>query len=154
MLLVSDGTSIGPVKKRSLGLDGPTVSTLGLGCMGFSQAYGPANDDQSIATLRRAIDLGVGLLDTAMSYGAGHNEQLVGRAVAGRREQVVLATKFGIVRGDDGSVRVDGRARQGGQGGFLGAADDLDRLETIAPPSAWAGDRQSFAAHRTTRTTD
>lgn len=74
--------------------------------MGLSQAYGPADDDASVAAIRAAIDAGVTLLDTAMSYGGGHNERLVGRAVAGRRDEVVLATKFGIVRGDDG-VRLD-----------------------------------------------
>ncbi|UQU64331.1 aldo/keto reductase [Couchioplanes caeruleus] len=85
-----------------------TVSALGLGCMGFSQGYGPADDERSITAIRRAVDLGVTLLDTAMSYGQGHNETLLGRAVRGRRDRVVLATKFGIVRGPDG-VRVDGR---------------------------------------------
>ncbi|GAA4602189.1 aryl-alcohol dehydrogenase-like predicted oxidoreductase [Actinoplanes octamycinicus] len=79
---------------------------IGLGCMGFSQAYGPADDDQSILTIRAALDHGVRLLDTAMSYGGGHNEELVGRAVAGRRDDAVLATKFGIVRGPEG-VRLD-----------------------------------------------
>ncbi|AEV83426.1 aldo/keto reductase [Actinoplanes sp. SE50] len=83
-----------------------TCSAIGLGCMGFSQAYGPADDDSSILTIRAALEHGVTLLDTAMSYGAGHNERLVGRAVAGRRDRVLLATKFGIVRGDDG-VRLD-----------------------------------------------
>ncbi len=79
--------------------------------MGLSQAYGPAADDESIATINRALDVGVSLLDTAMSYGSGHNEELVGRAITGRRDQVVLATKFGIVRGPDG-VRLDGRPEQ------------------------------------------
>jgi aryl-alcohol dehydrogenase-like predicted oxidoreductase len=79
---------------------------IGLGCMGFSQAYGPADDEQSLLTIRTALDHGVSLLDTAMSYGAGHNERLVGRAIAGRRDEVDLATKFGIVRGPDG-VRLD-----------------------------------------------
>jgi aryl-alcohol dehydrogenase-like predicted oxidoreductase len=97
------------VKIRKLGPAGLAVSSLGLGCMGFSQAYGPADDDESVATVRHAIDVGVTLLDTAMSYGRGHNERLIGRAIADRREQVVLATKFGIVRGEDGTVRVDGR---------------------------------------------
>jgi aryl-alcohol dehydrogenase-like predicted oxidoreductase len=96
------------MKQRTLGSDGLSVSALGLGCMGLSQGYGPAHDDESIATIRRALDAGVNLLDTAMSYGGGHNEQLVGRAIAGRREQPVLATKFGIVRGRDG-VHLDGR---------------------------------------------
>lgn len=96
------------MEQRHLGSDGLSVSAVGLGCMGLSQAYGPADDDESIATIRRALDVGVSLLDTAMSYGAGHNEQLIGRAIAGRREQVVLATKFGIVRDQDG-MWLDGR---------------------------------------------
>ena len=77
--------------------------------MGFSQAYGAADEQESVATIRRAIDLGAGLLDTAMSYGAGHNEELVGRAINGRRDRVTLATKFGIIRGRDHSVTIDGR---------------------------------------------
>nr|WP_246606046.1 aldo/keto reductase [Actinoplanes toevensis] len=85
-----------------------TTSAIGLGCMGFSQAYGPADDDESIAVIGDALDHGITLIDTAMSYGQGHNERLVGRAIAGRREEVVLATKFGIVRGADG-IRLDGR---------------------------------------------
>ena len=97
------------MKIRKLGSHGLAVSSLGLGCMGFSQAYGPADDDESVAMVRHAIDVGVTLLDTAMSYGRGHNERLLGQAIADRREQVVLATKFGIVRGEDGAVRVDGR---------------------------------------------
>ncbi len=76
--------------------------------MGMSQAYGPTDDTESIATVQRAIDLGVTFLDTAMSYGAGHNERLLGQAIAGRRDQVTLATKLGIVRDADG-VRVDAR---------------------------------------------
>jgi len=86
------------MKTRTLGREGLTVSAIGLGCMGLSQAYGPADDEQSIATVHRAIEVGVTLLDTAMSYGAGHNEQLIGRAITGRRDQVVLASKVGIVR--------------------------------------------------------
>ncbi|WP_433384520.1 aldo/keto reductase [Actinoplanes sp. CA-142083] len=74
--------------------------------MGLSQAYGPADDDASVAAIRAALDAGVTLLDTAMSYGSGHNERLVGRAIDGRRDEVVLATKFGIVRGESG-VRLD-----------------------------------------------
>ncbi|GAA0548936.1 aldo/keto reductase [Paractinoplanes ferrugineus] len=85
-----------------------TTSAIGLGCMGFSQAYGPADDDTSIGVIRDALDHGITMIDTAMSYRQGHNERLVGRAIAGRRDDVVLATKFGIVRDDDG-VRIDGR---------------------------------------------
>src|SRR3954471_291537 len=96
------------MQQRFLGRDGLQTSALGLGCMGLSQAYGAADDDESIGTIHRALDLGVSLLDTAMSYGAGHNESLVGRAIRGRREEVVLATKVGIVR-DESGVRLDGR---------------------------------------------
>jgi aryl-alcohol dehydrogenase-like predicted oxidoreductase len=84
--------------KRFLGRQGLAVSAVGLGCMGMSQDYGPADDDESIATIRRAIAVGMTLVDTSMSYGAGHNEELVGRAIAGHRDEVALATKFGIVR--------------------------------------------------------
>ena len=82
--------------QRNLG--GLTVSELGLGCMGMSFAYGPGDDDESIRTIHRALELGVTFLDTADMYGAGRNEELVGRAIADRRDQVVLATKFGNVR--------------------------------------------------------
>ncbi|MGC5011587.1 aldo/keto reductase [Streptosporangium sp. DT93] len=93
---------------RVLGRDGLTVPAVGLGCMGMSQGYGATDDTESIATLHRALDLGVTFWDTAMSYGRGHNERLLGRALAGRRDAVIVATKFGIVRDDDGA-RVDGR---------------------------------------------
>ncbi|MET7466450.1 aldo/keto reductase [Nonomuraea sp. NPDC005501] len=90
------------------------VSAQGLGCMGMSHGYGAADDPQSIATLRHALDLGVTFLDTSDFYGVGHNEQLIGRAIAGRRDEVVLATKFGFanrlgeptrIRGDAAYVR-------------------------------------------------
>jgi aryl-alcohol dehydrogenase-like predicted oxidoreductase len=84
---------------RVLGQDGPSVFPLGLGCMGMSYAYGPADRTESLATLRHALDAGVTFLDTADVYGDGENEKLVGEAITGRREDVVLATKFGIVRG-------------------------------------------------------
>ncbi|WP_030613096.1 aldo/keto reductase [Streptomyces sclerotialus] len=87
---------------RALGSHGLTASAIGLGCMGMSQDYGPADDSESVRTIQQAVDLGVTLIDTSMSYGAGHNEELVGRAVAGRRDQVVLATKFGIWREKQG----------------------------------------------------
>ncbi|HEY6425274.1 MAG TPA: aldo/keto reductase [Pseudonocardiaceae bacterium] len=96
------------MRLRVLGPEGLPVSAIGMGCMGFSQAYGPADDDESVATLQAALELGVTLWDTAMSYGSGHNERLIGRAISGRRDQVVLASKFGIVRGEEG-LRVDGR---------------------------------------------
>jgi aryl-alcohol dehydrogenase-like predicted oxidoreductase len=81
------------------------VTAQGLGCMGMSEFYGEADEAESIATIHRALELGVTLLDTADQYGRGANEELVGRAIADRREQVVLATKFGIVRGDDPNER-------------------------------------------------
>jgi aryl-alcohol dehydrogenase-like predicted oxidoreductase len=85
-----------------------STSALGLGCMGMSEFYGPGDDAESIATIHRALDLGVTLLDTADMYGPFTNEQLVGRAIAGRRDEVVLATKFGIQR--DGATRgINGR---------------------------------------------
>ncbi len=90
---------------RRLGDQGLTVSAEGLGCMGMSEFYGPGDDDESIATIRRALELGVTFLDTSDMYGPYRNEELVGRAVAGRREEVVLATKFGIVRGTDPADR-------------------------------------------------
>jgi aryl-alcohol dehydrogenase-like predicted oxidoreductase len=88
-------------------LGGLTVSAQGLGCMGMSEFYGHTDWDESVATIHRALDLGVTFLDTADIYGAGHNEVLVGRAIAGRRDEVQLATKFGIDRsaGDGGRVR-------------------------------------------------
>ena len=95
------------MQQRTLGRDRPlTVSALGLGCMGMSEFYGPGNDEESIATIRRALDLGVTFLDTSDMYGNGHNEELVGRAVAGRRDEVQLATKFAIVR-EEGQRRID-----------------------------------------------
>ena len=93
------------MKHRQLGRSGLTVSAQGLGCMGMSEFYGSADERESIATIHRALDLGVTFLDTADMYGRGHNETLVGKAIRGRREQVVLATKFGIVRTDDPNVR-------------------------------------------------
>jgi aryl-alcohol dehydrogenase-like predicted oxidoreductase len=96
---------------RTLGTDGPAVGALGLGCMGMSEFYGPADPDESVRTLHRAIDRGATLIDTADIYGHGDNEVLVGRAIAGRRDSVVLATKFGIQRRrDDPTFRgVSGR---------------------------------------------
>jgi aryl-alcohol dehydrogenase-like predicted oxidoreductase len=83
------------MQQRKLGKNGPAVSALGLGCMGMSIAYGEPNDEESIATIHRAIDLGVNLIVTSDAYGNGVNEELVGKAVKGRRNRVLLATKFG-----------------------------------------------------------
>jgi aryl-alcohol dehydrogenase-like predicted oxidoreductase len=88
-----------------LGTNGPDVSRLGLGCMGMSFGYGPGDDSESIATIQHALDLGITFLDTADIYAAGENEQLVGKAIAGRRDEVVLASKFGIVM-DPATYRV------------------------------------------------
>lgn len=99
----------GVMQQRILGSSGLTVSAIGLGCMGLSQGYGPTDDEQSIRLIHHALDLGVSMFDTAMSYGAGHNEQLIARSLADRhRGGVQLATKVGIVRKGDG-VHLDGR---------------------------------------------
>ena len=100
------------VPTRTLGRAGLTVSQQGLGCMGMSDFYGatPDDDPESVATIHRALDLGITFLDTADMYGRGANEELVAKAIADRRDQVVVATKFGIVRTDDPSYRaVNGR---------------------------------------------
>jgi aryl-alcohol dehydrogenase-like predicted oxidoreductase len=95
------------IPTRALGRQGLIVSALGLGCMGMSQSYGPADERESIATIHRALELGMFFLDTANVYGDGHNEYLIGRAIADRRDQVILATKFGLKR-DDGSLNIGG----------------------------------------------
>jgi aryl-alcohol dehydrogenase-like predicted oxidoreductase len=86
------------MQKRKLGRHGLTVSAQGLGCMGMSEFYGPSDEAESLATLERALELGIDFLDTADAYGPHKNEELIGRALRGRRNRVVLATKFGIVR--------------------------------------------------------
>src|SRR5580704_17588605 len=88
---------------RRLGQSSLAVSALGLGCMGMSEFYGDTNDAESVATIRHAIDCGVTPLDTADMYGSGRNEELVARAIEGRRHEVIVATKFGNVRGEGGS---------------------------------------------------
>ncbi len=109
------------IGKRRLGRDGPKVSAIGLGCMGMSEFYGSGNEQESIATIHHAIDRGVSFLDTADMYGVGRNEELVGRAIADRRDRVFLATKFGNVRGPAGE--------------FLGVKGDPDYVRSACEAS-------------------
>ncbi len=108
------------MQTRALGSQGLRVSAIGLGCMGMSEFYGEGDEAESVATIHRALDLGCTFLDTADMYGPFKNEELVGRAIRGRRDEVTLATKFGIVRGDDpGSRSINGRpeyVRQAAEG--------------------------------------
>jgi aryl-alcohol dehydrogenase-like predicted oxidoreductase len=98
------------MKRRQLGTSGLSVSAIGLGCMGMSQSYGAPDDAESIRTIQRALDLGVTFLDTADAYGRGGNETLVGKAIQGRRHEVQLATKFGLIPGPSGpATDVDAR---------------------------------------------
>ena len=109
------------VGKRRLGRNGPEVSAIGLGCMGMSEFYGSGSEQESIATIHHAIERGVTFLDTADMYGVGKNEELVGRAIADRRDQVFLATKFGNVRGPKGE--------------FLGVKGDADYVRSACEAS-------------------
>jgi aryl-alcohol dehydrogenase-like predicted oxidoreductase len=113
------------MEQRTLGSQGLRVSAIGLGCMGMSQLYGPADEQESVATIHRALDLGVTLVDTADMYGPFTNERLVGRAIAGHRDEVVVATKFGNQHRPDGSwVGINGRPEY-----VLSACDaSLERL--------------------------
>ena len=106
---------------RKLGKEGPEVSAIGLGCMGMSEFYGAGDEAESIATIHHALDRGVTFLDTADMYGVGRNEELVGRAIAERRDQVFLATKFGNVRGPNGE--------------FLGVKGDPDYVRSACEAS-------------------
>jgi aryl-alcohol dehydrogenase-like predicted oxidoreductase len=109
------------IAKRRLGRDGPEVSAIGLGCMGMSEFYVGGSEQESIATIHHALDRGVTFLDTADMYGWGANEELVGRAIAGRRDEVFLATKFGNVRGPNGE--------------FLGVRGDPDYVRSACEAS-------------------
>jgi aryl-alcohol dehydrogenase-like predicted oxidoreductase len=109
------------IQKRRLGKDGPEVSAIGLGCMGMSEFYGSGDEQESIATIRHSLDRGVTFLDTADMYGWGANEELVGKAIAGRRDEVFLATKFGNVRGPNGE--------------FLGVRGDPDYVRSACEAS-------------------
>jgi len=109
------------IARRRLGRDGPEVSAIGLGCMGMSEFYGSGSEQESIATIHHALDRGVNFLDTADMYGVGRNEELVGRAIKGRRDEVFLATKFGNVRGPGGE--------------FLGVKGDPDYVRSACEAS-------------------
>ena len=93
------------IEQRALGNQGLITSQMGLGCMGMSEFYGPRDEDESIRTIHRALDLGINFMDTADMYGPHTNEILVGKAIKGMRDKVVIATKFGIVRGDNPANR-------------------------------------------------
>ena len=104
------------IGRRRLGRDGPEVSAIGLGCMGMSEFYVGGSEQESVATIHHALDRGVTFLDTADMYGWGKNEELVGRAIRDRRDEVFLATKFGNVRGPNGE--------------FLGVRGDPDYVRS------------------------
>jgi aryl-alcohol dehydrogenase-like predicted oxidoreductase len=126
---------------RSLGTHGVRVSAIGLGCMGMSEFYGPGDDAESIATIHRALEAGVTLLDTADMYGPYKNEELVGRAIAGKRDRVFLATKYGIVRdasdptkrGIDGSAAYVKRSCEGSLKRLKTDYIDLYQLHRVDP---------------------
>src|SRR5215204_4743342 len=105
------------MKQRRIGVNGPQVSELGLGCMGMSAFYGEHDDDSSTQTLQRAVDLGVTHFDTAFLYGLGHNEELIARALGSRRDEIFLATKFSHRPEPDGKLTLDTSAAWARQSG-------------------------------------
>src|ERR1700683_3725133 len=108
------------MRKVKLGSQDAVVARMGLGCMGMSEFYGERNDTESAATILRALDLGINFLDTADMYGVGHNEELGGQTIRGRRDEVFLSTKFGLVRkADDPMFR-----KISGQPGYVVSACD------------------------------
>src|SRR6188472_1120165 len=120
---------------RQLGRSGVSVSAVGLGCMSLSGIYGTAEDEQSVGLIRHAIDSGINHLDTSDMYGWGHNEEVVGRALqglkGGRRDSVMLATKFGQVRGEGGANLVNGRPEYV-QGRAMRACSDWASMRSIS----------------------
>jgi aryl-alcohol dehydrogenase-like predicted oxidoreductase len=141
------------MEQQRLGKQGLIVSAMGLGCMGMSDAYGPADEAESVATIHRALDLGINLLDTSDAYGPFTNEELVGKAIRGRRDEVRVATKFGFVGGTDGrgGGSIDGRpehVRRPATAHSGGCIDHIDSRQHRVDPGSplkrsateWYGD--------------
>ena len=139
------------MEPRRLGRQGLTVSAMGLGCMGMSDAYGPADEAESVATIHRALELGINLLDTSDAYGPFTNEELVGKAIRSRRDEVRVATKFGFVGGTEGGGGgIDGgrstcarpaTARSGGWGSITSTSTtstaSIQRSPSKRPSARW-----------------
>src|SRR5712664_2483234 len=130
------------MNQRTLGSQGLIVSAEGLGCMGMSQSYGPADEQESLATIDRALDLGIDFFDTAEVYGPYKNEELVGRALRGKRDKVVIATKFGWKIEDGKMTGLDSKhIRQAVDGSLKRlATDHIDHLAVFDLPAELRGD--------------